>query len=143
MIARTALALALFLVAAPAAAQDPALELEVGAREARAIDVDALREALARELGIEVRMAQQGAPRVPRIRVRTIARARAVLELRRPDGSRMRRSTELDRDPAERLETIVILAVNMVRDEASELLELLRRRRPVDEVAQELSLIHI
>lgn len=147
---RYAILITTLLAAAPVAAQEAAsgaaasgdgvsgdgIELEVGAREARAIDVDVLRAALARELAMEVRMAGRGGPRVPRVRVRAIGRTRAVLELRRPDGSRMQRSTELDHDPAERLETIVILAVNMVRDEASELLELLRRRRPTEGPAE-------
>jgi hypothetical protein len=125
--------LALLLASAcalPARAQEgPALELEVSARDARRIDREALREAIGRELGIEVGIATRRRSEVPRVRVRLVARDRAALELVRGDGSRMRRSTELPADPAERLETVVILAVNMVRDEASELLELLRSRR--------------
>jgi hypothetical protein len=126
------LAIAVAVATSPVAAQG-SIDLEIGDREAHAIDIEALRAAIARELAIEVRLVGpehggSGAIAVPRVRVRAIGRTRAVLELIRPDGSRMRRSSELHRDPAERLETIVILAVNMVRDEASELLELLRRR---------------
>jgi hypothetical protein len=118
-------------------AQAPeSIELEVGAREARAIDVSALREALARELGIEVRVTSAAAIEVPRVRLRRITRSDAMLELVRPDRSRMRRHAALPADPAERLETIVILAVNMVRDEASELLAMLRRRRAPADTAE-------
>lgn len=123
-----AVVLALALWATTASAQ-ASIELEVRAREAEAVDVEALRAALARELGVEVGLAEGRGGDALRVRVRAIGRRRAVLELRRPDGSRMVRSTDLDADPAERLETIVILAVNLVRDESAELLELLRRRR--------------
>jgi hypothetical protein len=125
---RLFVALAVVLFATTASAQAP-LELEVRAREAAAVDVEALRAALARELGVEVVLAAGRGGDPLRVRVRAIGRRRAVLELRRPDSSRMVRGTELDADPAERLETIVILAVNLVRDESAELLELLRRRR--------------
>lgn len=128
------------LWAASAHAQELAdpepVELVVEAREARAIDVEALRAEMARELDVAVVLAP-ARPRALQIRVRTIGRRRASLELRRADGSRMVRSTELPDDPDERLDTVVILAVNLVRDESAELLALLRARREpaVTEVA--------
>ena len=132
MIARAAIAIAMLLIATPAAAQDAAIELQVGAREARAIDVEGLRAALARE----VPRFKCGRRSETRRWCRVSGCARSLEHARcsscvGPTG-RGCCAAPSESDPGERLETIVILAVNMVRDEASELLELLRRRRAVE-----------
>jgi hypothetical protein len=125
-----ALCVALCAVSPRAWAQS-AVELVCEGAVTEVVDVESLRAALSREVSVPVACVNEGAVRgAPRLRLRALGRGRVVLEFTRPDGSVMRRTTALHRDPAERVATLAILAANMVRDEAGELLALLRRAPP-------------
>lgn len=115
----------------PSAWAQSAVELACEGAVTEVVDVESLRAALSREVSVPVACVNEGAaPHAPRLRLRGLARGRVVLEFTRPDGSVMRRTTALHRDPSERVATLAILAANMVRDEAGELLALLRRAPP-------------
>jgi hypothetical protein len=126
------LALSVALCAlSPRAWAQSAVELACEGAVTEVVDVESLRVSLSREVSVPVACVNEGAVRgAPRLRLRALGRGRVVLEFTRPDGSVMRRTTALHRDPAERVATLVILAANMVRDEAGELLALLRRAPP-------------
>lgn len=126
------LALCVALCAAsPRAWAQSAVELAWEGAVTEVVDVESLRAALAREVSVPVACVHEGAaPHAPRLRLRVLPRGRVALEFTRPDGSVMRRTTALHRDPSERVATLAILAANMVRDEAGELLALLRRAPP-------------
>jgi hypothetical protein len=108
-----------------------AVELACEGAVTEVVDVESLRAALSREVSVPVGCVNEGAPpHALRLRLRVLPRGRVALEFTRPDGSMMRRTTALHRDPSERVATLAILAANMVRDEAGELLALLRRAPP-------------
>lgn len=124
------LCVALCAVSPDAWAQS-AVEIACEGAVTEVVDMESLRAAIAREVSISVGCVDDGAaPHAPRLRLRVLPRGRVMLEFTRPDGSVMRRTTALHRDPAERVATLAILAANMVRDEAGELLTLLRRAPP-------------
>jgi hypothetical protein len=116
---------------APRAWAQSAVALACEGAVTEVVDVESLRAALSREVSVPVACVNEGAEtHAPRLRLRLLARGRVALEFTRPDGSVMRRTTALHRDPGERVATLAILAANMVRDEAGELLALLRRAPP-------------
>lgn len=133
-----AAACAATLEPAAASAQDAStsrVELAIDERATDALVADVIARALATELGAEVVVVSAETPRTEAVRItaRLRGRARVALELVRADGSRLRRSERLHEDPDERVETVVILAANMLRDEAGELLSLLARRGRSDD----------
>ena len=103
-----------------------AAEIDVGAS---GLEAEQLRAAIARELGVEVRLAsgsqQQGA-----LSIRLGDGRRATVRFQPPGGRALERTVELPADPEAAYETVALLAGNLARDEASELLDQLRRKAP-------------
>lgn len=107
-------------------AQAPSTEVvlvaETGAVE---LDLERVGDRVHVETGAVVRVATGPVSGSTTLHVRVEGGARVVLVLVRVDGSTMERTTAVPDDAAERTETIAILAVNMLHDEAAELLALL------------------
>jgi hypothetical protein len=91
------------------------------------IDREELRQSLARELKREVVLTSNAGEAAVQVRVR--GEGRAQVEYTTPSGERLTREVELPPDPQRSLEVVSWLTVNLVRDEASELLDELRARR--------------
>jgi len=90
------------------------------------LNADSIRDAIGIELGVRV-SASPGSDQVGVLRVRVSAKRRADLEFGTAQRS-VRRGIDLPTDDARAVETIALLAGNLVRDEASELVAELRRR---------------
>lgn len=136
-----ALACALAPRAASAQAPDGAIVLvyESADPTAPALDLERVRARLASEIGATVHVAVDSSAGGAALHIRVEGGARVVLVLARDDGSRMERIADLPDDAGERSETLAILAVNMFRDEATELLALLRPEAPAVDVAAQLA----
>lgn len=91
------------------------------------LDRARLRELMSRELKREVVLSSDAGGAAVLIRVQNGARAQ--VEYTTPSGDRLTRDVELPPDKARSLEVLSWLTVNLVRDEASELLDELRARR--------------
>lgn len=118
------------LAATPARAQTEAtaepVTLDVQAGET--VDAEALRAALEADLGVEVRLVHDGAAQVI---VAAGEDGRITLRVRRADGDVLERETDPDAAPSRTVTTVSLLVANLVRDESSEVLALLRiERRP-------------
>lgn len=111
--------------AAPPAAPAP-LRVWIDA-PASALDKARLREALSRELKRDVLLTSEAGEAGVQIRLQ--GDARAQVEYTTPSGERLTREVELPPDQQRSLEVVSWLTVNLVRDEASELLDELRARR--------------
>lgn len=94
---------------------------------ASAIDKARLRESLTRELKREVVLTPDAGEAAVQIRLR--GDARAHVEYTTAGGERLTRDVELPPDEQRSLEVVSWLTVNLVRDEAAELLDELRARR--------------
>ncbi|MEZ4339137.1 MAG: hypothetical protein R3B82_21160 [Sandaracinaceae bacterium] len=106
----------------------PAEPVTLDVRAVEALDAEALREALEADLGVEVRLVHDGDARVI---VTSDADGRLTLRVRRADGDVLERATDPDAQPARTVTTVSLLVANLVRDESSEVLALLRiERRP-------------
>lgn len=101
--------------------------LRVWVEPASAIDKARLRESLARELKREVVLTSDAGEAAVQIRLR--GDARAHVEYTTAGGERLTREVELPPDEQRSLEVVSWLTVNLVRDEAAELLNELRARR--------------
>jgi hypothetical protein len=119
---------------APAAAESAlAAEIDVGSS---GLDAEQVRAAIARELGVDVRLST--GPAESNLRVRLGNGRRATVRFQPPGGRPLERTVELPADPEPAYETVALLAGNLARDEASELLEQLRRKAaPEAEAASE------
>jgi len=100
--------------------------------EGSSLEVEPLRAALGRELGREVRLAPDANAAV-QIRIQG---ERAAVSYRTPGGEQLSRAVELPADSGRSLEVVTWLTVNLVRDEASELLDELRARRKAEAEAR-------
>jgi hypothetical protein len=111
-------------LAAPASAQDVAVLIVED--ETTGAEREAIASALREELGLEVRTATT--PEADELALTVGVRGRrARLEVTRPGRARTVRRVTLPRDPDARLYTLVMLAINLTRDEAAELLSSMRR----------------
>ncbi len=140
---RVGLALALALTAAapqafadepaPEAARPHKLVVRVNAPP-NTVSPQAVRAAVARELGVEVH--ETGAANDSALEVRVIATPRSArVEYVSREGKRVIRTIDLPQDPDRAAETIGLLAGNLVRDEASELLRSLQKPAPAPAAA--------
>jgi hypothetical protein len=116
-----------FAGAPPAFAQSDekksSLPVEVDAAPGT-VDADAVRTAVGAELGVHV---SSGPAEFARLIIRVDAKRVADLEFESPSGHSVRRRVELPKDHGRAVETIALLAGNLVRDEASELLAELQK----------------
>ncbi len=130
----TALALLLPRVASAQPATDSAksseraapLQVWVDARVA-SFDADKLRAKLAAELERDVQLTSDAGAAA--VRIRLDGAQRADVRYTTPSGEELSRSVDLPPDPARSVQIVSWLTVNLVRDEASELLRELRARR--------------
>jgi hypothetical protein len=120
------LALAQVPVAPPSAQPAGPLRVWLDVSGSR-IDREKLRRSLSRELKREVELSADAGTAAVQIRVR--GESRAQVEYTTPSGERLTRDVELPPDEQRSLEIVSWLTVNLVRDEASELLDELRARR--------------
>lgn len=126
--------LAALLAAPPARAQtepagDGAVTLDVQAAEL--VDAEALREALEADLGVEVRLVHDPAARVV---ISASDDGRITLRVRRAGGDVLEREAVPEEGGARTITTVTLLVANLVRDESSELLALLRIARAPETV---------
>jgi hypothetical protein len=129
---RSALAQPAAVAAKPPAAAEP-LKVWVDARNTE-LDQQRLRQFLARELKRDVVIVSDAGGAAVQIRVHN--RARAQVEYTTGTGERLTREVELPPDRDRSLEVLSWLTVNLVRDEASELLDELRARRKEEAAAR-------
>jgi hypothetical protein len=109
-------------VAAPARALWVRLDLVNAGLEAEAV-----RQAIEVELGVPVRLVQDGESGVdPALTVRTGARRRALAVAVSASGERLERAIDLPGDRTQAVESIAWLAGNLARDQAAELIAALR-----------------
>jgi hypothetical protein len=108
------------------------IELAADDGASEALDLEAIRASLSTELETSVSVVTLevlAAPDAVRLTIRLRGPRRAALELAASGRPALRRTTRLTADREDRTATIVILATNMVRDEAGEIVAMLRRRR--------------
>jgi hypothetical protein len=129
---RSALAQPAAVATKPRAAAEP-LKVWVDARNTE-LDQARLRELMARELKREVVFSPDASGAAVQIRVQNGARAQ--VEYTTGTGERLTRDVELPPDKDRSLEVLSWLTVNLVRDEASELLDELRARRKEEAAAR-------
>jgi hypothetical protein len=110
----------------PSKVTSGALKVWVDARNTE-LDKSRLRDFLARELKRDVVVTSDAGGAAVQIRVQNGARAQ--VEYTTGTGERLTRDVELPPDKDRTLEVLSWLTVNLVRDEASELLDELRARR--------------
>ncbi|HYJ11441.1 MAG TPA: hypothetical protein VEX18_20610 [Polyangiaceae bacterium] len=130
--ARTQLPSPAPVAAAPAPAPGP-LRVWVDTRGV-SLDTARLRESLARELGREIMIASD--PAASDVRIQLKSEARAEVRYTTPEGEQLSRDVELPPDRDRSLQVLSWLTVNLVRDEASELLSQLRARRQAEAEAR-------
>jgi hypothetical protein len=94
------------------------------------LDTARLKESLARELGREITIAGDAAAADVRIQLKS--EARAEVRYTTPEGELLSRDVELPPDRDRSLQVLSWLTVNLVRDEAAELLSQLRARRKAE-----------
>jgi len=92
-----------------------------------AFDKASLQASLARELGREVTLTDDASVAV--VRVRLSDAAHADVQYTTPAGEQLSRTVDLPPDRQRAVQVVSWLTVNLVRDEASELLDQLRARR--------------
>jgi hypothetical protein len=102
-----------------------AADIDVGSS---GLDAEQLRAAIARELGVNVRLSAKDES--PALRVRLGNGRRATVRFQPPGERALERTVELPADPEPAYETVALLAGNLARNEASELLAQLRRPAP-------------
>lgn len=102
--------------------------------DTRAGELDAaqLQAALSRELGREVVIVDDPAQAAVQVRVEP---SRAFVDYETASGQKLARSVDLPPDRQRSVEVVTWLTVNLVRDEASELLDELRARRREEKAA--------
>ncbi|MDF3065716.1 MAG: hypothetical protein K0R38_1317 [Polyangiaceae bacterium] len=113
----------------PSATSDvpaPSLKLWLDARGA-SFDVEKLRASLAKELKRDVELTSDAG--AASVRVRLESEQRADVRYTTPSGEELSRSVDLPPDRERSVQVVSWLTVNLVRDEASELLSELRARR--------------
>jgi hypothetical protein len=115
-----------------AASQSKALEIWFRS-DGSAVEPEQLRAALGRELGRQVELARD--PNAAAVQIR-IEGERAAVSYRTPDGEQLSRTVQLPADSARSLEVVTWLTVNLVQDDASELLDELRARRRAEAEAR-------
>jgi hypothetical protein len=114
--------------AAAGAAAQPAGPLLVWVEaQPEAFDKASLQASLARELGREVTLTDDASVAV--VRVRLSDAAHADVQYTTPAGEQLSRTVDLPPDRQRAVQVVSWLTVNLVRDEASELLDQLRARR--------------
>lgn len=86
------------------------------------IPAGALRDALARELGIAIEVQHESISSRPILRIAPLASGQVKVTLERPNMPRFERTTELPEQASERLEVVTLLAENLIRNEAEGLL---------------------
>ncbi len=140
------LVLSLAVAARPAAAQTAAAAHEGKApapagplrvwvdAPAAPLDVERLRESLSRELGREVVLLPDAAE--ANVLIRLPREGRVEVRYTTPGGEQLTREVELPPDRERSLQVVSWLTVNLVRDEASELLDELRARRKAEAEAR-------
>jgi len=120
---------------AAAAARSPAAPLTIWVEgDAATLDRAKLRAALERELGTEVVLTDDESAAA--VRVRFDGAGRADVRYVAPSGERLSRQVDLPADRERSVEVVSWLTVNLVRDEASELLDALRARRKAEAEAR-------
>ncbi|HEY6080268.1 MAG TPA: hypothetical protein VIW29_15750 [Polyangiaceae bacterium] len=98
------------------------------------VDGPKLRESLSRELGREVVLAADAAS--ADLRIRLSDETHAEVTYTTPSGEQLVRSVELPPDPERSVLVLSWLSLNLVRDEASEVLDELRARRKEEREAE-------
>jgi hypothetical protein len=106
---------------------DGALVVDLSVGDSR-FEPAAVRAAIARELGVLVVEPSASRQAQPKLEVRFEGPERAVLSFRTPDGRSVGRGIDLPRQPDRAVETIALLAANLVRNEAADLVSELERR---------------
>ena len=130
MLAAAAVTALLSTMAHPAQAEQieqDALEVELELNDS-GFEASALRAAIARELGVAVVEATGDGKARARLRVEFASQTQATVSFQTPDGRSVGRSIELPAQRERALETIALLAANLARNEAAELIRELERR---------------
>jgi hypothetical protein len=109
------------------AATESALTVDIDVGSS-GLDAEQLRAAIARELGVGVRLS--GRDESSALRVRLGDGRRATVRFQPAGSPALERTVELPADAEPAYETVALLAGNLARNEASELLEQLRRKAP-------------
>jgi hypothetical protein len=123
-----ALAAALIALAPRARADGEPVTIEVRATEA--VDAEALRRSLERDLGLRVEIVRPDQEGEARIIVDIAPDGLVRMRVRRDDRPPLERETEPTEDRARTTVTVSLLLSNLVRDESSEVLALLRIAPP-------------
>ncbi len=113
------------------ASQGAPLALFVDA-SGQAFDAQKLRVALSRELGREITLTSDASAAAVRVKLESASRAQ--VRYTTPSGKLLDRDVELPPDRERSVEVVSWLTVNLVRDEASELIDALRARRKEEEL---------
>jgi hypothetical protein len=108
-------------------------EIDVGTS---GLEAEPLRAAIARELGVEVRLAS-GSGEHKSLSIRLGDGRRATVRFQPAGGRALERTLELPPDPDAAYETLALLSGNLARDEAAELLDQLRRKAAPSTTAAE------
>ncbi len=117
---------------APAARAEQAAPLSlIVATHGNPFDADQLRQSLSRELGREVTLTKQATSAAVQVDIENPARAHVRYVA--PNGELVEREIDLPPDRERSVQVLSWLTVNLVRDEASELLDELRARRRAEE----------
>lgn len=103
----------------------------------QSFDAEKLRADLSRELGREVTLSKDASDAAVRIKLESASKAQ--VQYTTPSGEALARDVELPPDRARSVQVVSWLTVNLVRDEASELLDALRARRKEEAEARALA----
>jgi hypothetical protein len=112
---------------APAVKASAAGPLKVWLEASAALDREKLRASLSRELRREVELTNDAADATVQVKVKSAAKAE--VRYTTPSGQALTREVELPADGERSVQVVSWLTVNLVRDEAAELLDELRARR--------------
>jgi hypothetical protein len=96
--------------------------------EAIGINAEALRAALARELSTDVTIGDSHSPSRPQLRVEALSSDHVHIALERDRLAPIERRIDIASTGSHAIETIALVAANLLRDEAGELLHELRAR---------------
>jgi len=118
--------------APPPAQGEVAAQLVLDADLIEGVDREALRDAIAEELGVKIALAGPGVEGRGTLRVRLESPGHVTISFRAEGGKEVGRSLELPKKPELAVEMIALIVGNLVRNEAAELLESLKPKpKPV------------
>lgn len=97
------------------------------------LSADEVRAAIGTELGVATAAEGRSAATI----VVRIAKGRALVSVSRASGTRIEREIDLPSERAAQIEVIALLAGNLARDEAAELLSALKKKEPATTTTEE------